>query len=100
MHRELFSIGDFTIYTYGPIMAIGFLCAFMLAWHIARLRGENIDFYVDLYIFVILFGLLGAKVLFSIVEIDNWWPDFKDDPKGTIWYLVNCRNGGLVWYGQ
>jgi phosphatidylglycerol---prolipoprotein diacylglyceryl transferase len=91
MHPELIEIFGFKIYTYGPMMAIGFLLAFLLSLHIAKLRGENIDFYMDAYIWVILMGLLGAKLLYNIIEYES----FIENPL----QMMNCRNGGLVWYG-
>jgi len=91
MHPELVEIFGFKIYTYGPMMAIGFLLAFLLALHIAKLRGENLDFYMDAYIWVILMGLLGSKLLYNIIEYES----FIENPL----HMMNCRNGGLVWYG-
>ena len=91
MHPELIEIFGFKIYTYGPMMAFGFLMSFLLAIHIAKLRGENLDFYMDAYIWVILMGLLGAKLLYNIIEYES----FLESPL----QMMNCRNGGLVWYG-
>ncbi len=91
MHPLLFEIGDFKIYTYGPIMALGFLLAFLLIYHIAKLRGEDTNFYMDLYIWIIIFGVLGAELLYNALE----WRAFIKDPVR----MLNPRNGGLVWYG-
>jgi phosphatidylglycerol:prolipoprotein diacylglycerol transferase len=91
MHPVLFDIKGFKIYTYGPIMAIGFLAAFFLIYHIARRRQEDVEFYMDLYVWLILFGLLGAKILYNITE----YHEFLAHPI----QMMNCRNGGLVWYG-
>lgn len=91
MHQILFKIGDFPIYTYGPIMAVGFLLSFFFAFHIAKLRNEDLEFYMDLYLFMIIIGLLGSKVLYNIIE----YKEFLEQPLK----MMNCRNGGLVWYG-
>lgn len=91
MHPVLFDIKGFKIYTYGPIMALGFLLAFFLVIHIARRRGEDVEFYMDLYIYVIIFGLLGAKLLYNFIE----YKEFFQHPLR----MMNCRSGGLVWYG-
>ncbi|HUT53958.1 MAG TPA: prolipoprotein diacylglyceryl transferase [bacterium] len=91
MHPVLFEIKGFKIYTYGPIMALGFLAAFFLIYHIARRRKEDVEFYMDLYVWLILFGLLGAKLLYNIIE----YQEFFAHPI----QMMNCRNGGLVWYG-
>ncbi len=102
MHQELFKIPytDFTIYTYGPIMALGFLVAFFLMYHIARLRNEDADFYMDLYILLILGGLLGAKLLYNIVEYEYFLQLVEREGLfSALFNVMNCRNGGLVWYG-
>ncbi len=91
MHPILFEIRGFEIYTYGPLMALGFLLAFFLVYHISRLKGEDPEFYMDLYIWGIVTGLLGAKLLYNLIE----YKDFLEDPIK----MMNCRNGGLVWYG-
>lgn len=82
---------DFYIYTYGPIMALAFLVAFGLVAHLVRRRGEDLEFYSDLYLWLILIGVAGAKVLFIFTEFREFLARPLD--------LVNCRKGGLVWYG-
>ena len=39
MRLELFKIGPFTIYSYGLMIAIGVIAAFILGMHRARKRG-------------------------------------------------------------
>jgi phosphatidylglycerol:prolipoprotein diacylglycerol transferase len=91
MYPVLFEIKDFKIYTYGPLMALGFLVAFGLIYRIARQRQEDVEFYMDLYIWLIIFGLLGAKLLYNVIE----YREFIEHPIQSM----NCRKGGLVWYG-
>jgi len=82
---------DFYIYTYGPIMALAFLVAFGLVVHLVRRSGEDLEFFSDLYLWLIVVGVAGAKVLFIFTELR----DFLAHPLD----LINCRKGGLVWYG-
>jgi len=91
MHPVLFEIKGFKIYTYGPIMALGFLLAFLLVYHIVKRRGDDLEFYMDLYLWLIIGGVAGAKILYSIIE----YREFIARPL----HMLNCRNGGLVWYG-
>lgn len=91
MHPILFKIGDFPVYTYGPLMALGFLLGFGLLYHIAKRREEDLEFYMDLYLIIIIAGLLGAKMLYNFLE----WDKFVEHPLK----MMNCRGGGLVWYG-
>jgi len=82
---------DFHIYTYGPIMALAFLAAFGLVSHLVRVKGEDLEFYTDLFLWLIVVGVAGAKALYIITD----WRDFLERPLD----LLNCRKGGLVWYG-
>ncbi len=91
MHPVLFEIFGKQIYTYGPIMALGFLLGFALMYKIATRRNEDVEFYMDLYIWVIIFGLVGSKLLYNIIEYDS----FLEHPIK----MLNPREGGLVWYG-
>lgn len=91
MHPVLFDIHGFKIYTYGPIMAVGFLLGFVLLWHIVKRRGDDLEFYMDLYLWLIIGGVAGAKILYSLIE----YKEFLEHPIR----MLNCRNGGLVWYG-
>ncbi len=98
MHPILFTLPDWLpllggmeIYTYGLTMALGFLMAFVLAYQLTRKTGEDLEFYMDLYLWIIIFGVVGAKLLYIIVD----WQSFLQHP----WELLNPRSGGLVWYG-
>lgn len=91
MHPVLFEIHGFKIYTYGPIMAVGFLLAFFFMYHIAKRKNQDLEFYMDLYIWLIIGGLLGCKLLYNFI-------DYKEFLAHPI-KMMNCRNGGLVWYG-
>jgi len=91
MHPILFEIGDFPVYTYGPIMALAFLVAFFLVYHIAKKRDEDVEFYMDLYLWIIVSGIVGAKFLYILLD----WKSFFADPLE----MLNPRRGGLVWYG-
>jgi len=82
---------DFYIYTYGPIMALAFLAGFGLVVRLVRRSGEDLEFYSDLYLWLIVMGVAGAKLLFVFTELR----DFIEHP----FNLLNCRKGGLVWYG-
>ena len=82
---------DFHIYTYGPIMAFAFLAAFALVNHLVRAKGEDLEFFTDLFLWLIVVGVVGAKALYIITD----WRDFLARPLD----LINCRKGGLVWYG-
>lgn len=90
MHPILFKIGNFTFYTYGLIMAVAFFLSYIFLLHCAKIKGEDTELYSDLFFWVMIFGLLGSKLLYVFV-------DFREIVKSRD--MVGCLRGGLVWYG-
>jgi len=91
MHPILFKIGSLTFYTYGLMMAIGFIVAYFYLLHLARISNQEVEFYSNLFFWVMIIGILGAKTLYLMVDIKNIVRTVKD--------VVGCIRGGLVWYG-
>ncbi|HRZ15012.1 MAG TPA: prolipoprotein diacylglyceryl transferase [Candidatus Omnitrophota bacterium] len=91
MHRIIFSLGPVTVYAYGAMLAVAFIAGALLACRRAHARGIDQNRIVDLVFVVMISSLVGARLLFVLL---NWqyyrqaWPDiFK------LW------EGGLVFYG-
>lgn len=86
----LFEIGSIKVYSYGLMLATAFLLgSYILSRELKRKRldpalGSTIT------TFAILFGIVGAKILFLIEN----WTDFLRDPVGMAF-----SPGGLTWYG-
>lgn len=91
MHPVLFHIGKLTFYTYGLIMAIAFIAAYFYLLRLAKTTGQDPEFYSNMFFWLMLFGILGAKILYLIVGWRNLGNELRD--------LVGCLRGGLVWYG-
>lgn len=89
MAIDLFSIGKFTVHGYGLMIALGFLAAITYGTWQAKKLKLNDDALYNLAIFVLLFGWLGGKILFCIVEIK----DFIKSP------LAVLGSEGFVVYG-
>jgi len=68
MAIDLFSIGKFTVHGYGLMIALGFLAAVAYGSWQCKKKGLNDDLFFNLAIFVLLFGWMGGKILFIIVE--------------------------------
>jgi phosphatidylglycerol:prolipoprotein diacylglycerol transferase len=85
------SIGPFTVYTYGVLLAASYLLGLRLAMWRAKKRGLDANRVLDLGIYIIIAALIGAKLLLLIVDFDQ----FRRDP-AEIWTLL--RSGG-VFYG-
>lgn len=61
-------IGPVTIHTYGVMLVVAFLVAIWVARRLATREGIDPDHVVDLGVYVILGGLVGAKILLLIVD--------------------------------
>ena len=61
-------IGPITIHTYGVLLVIAFLLAIFVARKLAKREGIDPDHVMDLGVYIILGGLLGAKILLLVVD--------------------------------
>jgi phosphatidylglycerol:prolipoprotein diacylglycerol transferase len=68
MHPILFKIGPVTIYTYGFMLAIAFLSAIVMAGREAKRLGLPEGQFYDLCFYMVVAALLGARLLFVILE--------------------------------
>src|SRR5580765_3547327 len=91
MHPILFSIGPLTLRTYGALIALAFLAALRMSKWAAHLRGVPEKFLLDLSIVLVFSGLLGARLLYVILN----WPYYLAHPLDS----VKVWEGGLVFYG-
>jgi phosphatidylglycerol:prolipoprotein diacylglycerol transferase len=78
-------------HTYGLLIAIAFLVAMQLAGRAAARAGLDRERVMDLCFWILLAAMVGSRVLFIIVN----WDDYARDPASifAIW------KGGLVFYG-
>lgn len=71
MRMNLFEIGPLKVHSYGLLIGIGVILAFIMAEKRAGKKGLNEDLVFDLGIWCAVGGILGAKLLFFIVEFDS-----------------------------
>lgn len=91
MKNELFTIGPFTVYGYGLMIAVGVMAAWIAAEYRAKkmkMQNEQIFYLV---IWCLLGGMAGSKLLFWITE----WKEILEDPGS----LLNTLTDGYVIYG-
>ncbi len=69
MYNDLFTIGRLTIHGYGLMIGIGVVCAVLVAQFRAKKKGLSTDSLYSIVLLALIFGFLGAKVLFCIVEL-------------------------------
>ncbi|MDX1673405.1 MAG: prolipoprotein diacylglyceryl transferase [Longimicrobiales bacterium] len=90
MYPHLFSIGDFTVTSFGLMMFLAFVGG---AWVLARQfeqRGLDPEDAWDMLLWVAIGGIAGAKLYYVGLHPD----DLIMDPVGSL-----TSRGGLVWYG-
>lgn len=86
-----FSLGEnFSVMWYGVVIALGMLMAIAYAAFRCKQQGIKIDDLIDIAIFTIFFGVIGARLYYVIFNPTN----FK-----TIMDVIDIRSGGLAIYG-
>ncbi|MFA7074791.1 MAG: prolipoprotein diacylglyceryl transferase [Endomicrobiaceae bacterium] len=91
MHPILFTIGNFTIYSYGLLVAIGFFAGMQyMVKHSSEVPVKKQQLY-DFLFYLILFGILGARFLYVLTNFDFFVKHPLD--------IVKLWQGGLVFYG-
>ena len=86
-----FSIFGLEIAFYGLIIGIGMLAGMMIGFREAKLSGQNVEDYIDLALYGIVFAIIGARLYYVIFE----WEYYKED----LFKIINLREGGLAIYG-
>jgi len=87
----LFTIGGFTVHSYGLFITAGFLMGTGLAIKEAHRTGIPTEKILDLSFFLILSAILGSRLLYAILN----YPHYLEHPLAffKVW------EGGLVFYG-
>ena len=91
MKNELFSLGPFTVYGYGLMIAIGILAAYVTAEYRAKKHGLDPDKIFYLVIWAVVGGFAGAKVLYFLTRLK----DIMENPK----VLLDLADGFVVYGG-
>lgn len=89
MKKVLFSIGGVSIYSYGLMIGIGLLVALFVGEYRFKKHKLNDEIVLDLLIICAITGFLGAKLLYIIVEFD----EFTKNPMEVL------GSNGFVVYG-
>ncbi len=89
MRPELFSIGSFTVYSYGFMIAVGLALGLVIAEKRAPKVGLEPDHVFNILIAMIIGGALGGKLLYWIVE----WKAVMEDPS----MLLDFGNGFVIY---
>lgn len=85
------SLGPFTLHTYGLVLAVAFLSGLWITSRQAKRSGLDANLVTDMAIWVLIAGLIGAKVL--LVAVD--WRLYTGTPRE----LLSIFQSGGVFYG-
>ncbi|MFQ5678514.1 MAG: prolipoprotein diacylglyceryl transferase [Gemmatimonadota bacterium] len=90
IHLKLPIVGEFTLYSFGAMMALAFLAGYLVLRSEFRRREQNVELASDILLGALVGGIVGAKLYYLILHFDRT----AADPLGMI-----LSRGGLVWYG-
>ncbi len=90
IHRVAFSIGAFSVYWYGILIALGMVLAMAFAFHYADDFGINSDRLID----VIFIGTIMSVVCARIAYVSMAPFTYR-----SIWEMMDIRLGGIAIYG-
>jgi phosphatidylglycerol:prolipoprotein diacylglycerol transferase len=103
---------DFSLHTYGVMMALAFVTGIWLGVREARRTGQDPEDIMDISFWVLIAAMVGARVLFIIVNADEYYYACADfayfnatyDPPVPLdgphcFEIAKVWTGGLVFYG-
>ena len=90
MHRILFQIGNITVYSYGICIALGLIAGMTLVYFRSLKFGLDGDRMFTSAIIAFIFGMIGAKLLYIITELNY----YIENPKALLQF-----GSGFVVYG-
>jgi len=91
MYPILFKAGMIEIHAYGFFLALAFLVAILVSMRYARKEGLDPLVILDLSIYVIIAGIIGARALYLFEDLDF----FLKNPAE----IIMVHHGGLAFLG-
>jgi phosphatidylglycerol---prolipoprotein diacylglyceryl transferase len=85
------TLGPFTLHTYGVLLAIAFLVGLWVVSRQAKRAGLDAGRITDMAVWVLIAGLVGAKILLVLVD----WRYYGRNPRE----LLSIFQSGGVFYG-
>jgi phosphatidylglycerol:prolipoprotein diacylglycerol transferase len=90
VYPVLFRLGPFTVYSFGAMVALGFLAAYALTNRYLKQHGDDGNLTSSMFLAALIGGIGGARLYYALEHID----ELLRDP---IYMLIS--SGGLTYYG-
>jgi len=94
MHPILLDIGGFTLHSYGLMVMMGFLVGILIARRRGKRLGLDPDAVLDVGLYSVLAGIVGARIAFLLWDYEGPDPDVN-----PILDLFAVWKGGLTFQG-
>jgi phosphatidylglycerol---prolipoprotein diacylglyceryl transferase len=91
MFPDLFSIGPFTLHTYGLFVAVGFLVGLMVTVRIGKSQGITPQQTMDMGFLMIVAAIVGSRLLYILMNLGYYAQRPMD--------ILKLWQGGLVFSG-
>lgn len=91
MDRIMFEIGNFKLYWYSFFILVGMITAVTLGYLETKRQKININFYTNLAFYIIIFGILGARIYYILFNLDYYLAYPVE--------IIKVWNGGLAIHG-
>lgn len=91
LNRVAFSVGPFTVYWYGIIVMVGILLGVLFAVHQGKKMGIDPNKMLDVLIYSIVAGLVGARIYYVAFS----WDYYSQHPAE----IIRIWEGGIAFYG-
>ncbi|MBO5374611.1 MAG: prolipoprotein diacylglyceryl transferase [Clostridia bacterium] len=107
INSNAIEIGNFKIAWYGLIIMVGIISAILYVWFRFRENNMSSDDLIDLALFTVVSGVVGARlyyIIFSIIEDPSSYivtnaGGFFANFGASLGKMVSVWNGGLAIYG-
>lgn len=92
MKNELFTIGPFTVYGYGTMIAVGIVAAYIMTEYRARKYKLPYEHVFSIVVWCAAGGFFSSKLLF-------WLTEWKEIVKNPVFILETLGDGFVVYGG-
>lgn len=83
-------LGGLEVRWYGLIITTGIILAFLYAAYRARQEGIVFDDVLDITLFTVIFGVVGARVYYVLTSLEHY---------DSLWDMFAIWEGGIAIYG-